>query len=205
METLNFLAQVVADISVRGFISGKEAKDSGAQSTGDFAFWAVNLNEADYSEDHEKVASEALAWIRDYKGDNAFMQSLVKVAAFDTIHMGQCDRAAWIIQKFLNRENEELPVEYGANSQFVGVPKQEVVFRGTVALVRTYRSRFGEKQVLSLLDTKGNVYTYFPSNKILPLEQGQTVRVRAIVKAHNVYNGVNQTIVTRATIVPYTA
>jgi hypothetical protein len=210
MEIRELLAQAHNDLSNgASFVS---AKDASAQkrATGDNAFWAVNLGESTYDETDLKVADEALAWVRDYKGDNAFMKSLVRVAAFDTVHMGQADRAVWILQKYLGREAtlSGLPSGFGAQSTHVGAVKEEIFKRANVAQVRLFKNRYqgpgpnGERQVVTLIDKDGNVYVYFPSSKILPLSEGQSVRFRAIVKGHTEYNGVLQTAITRATIIP---
>lgn len=216
MEIRNLLAQVHSDLANGASFVSKGDASKGIRSTGDNAFWACNLNETTFDEADLKVADEALAWIRDYKGDNTFMRSLVTVASWDSISTKGADRAAWIVQKYLTRNDQRntLPSGFGATSThqgFVaekGEKKCELFFRATVASVRLYRNRYagpgpnGEKQVVTLLDSKGNVYVYFPSTKILPLIEGQNLLVRALVSGHSEYDGVKQTVVTRCEFRP---
>lgn len=217
MEIRDLLAQVHSDLSNGAEFVSKGDAAKGIRSTGDNAFWAVNLNEATFEEADFKVAEQALAWIRDYKGDNTFMKSLVTVASWDSISIKGSDRAAWIMQKYLTRDAARaasMPEGFGATSThqgFVaakGEKKCELFFRAEVASVRLYRNRYkgpgpnGEKQVVTLIDGKGNVYVYFPSTKILPLVQGQKLLVRALVTDHSEYDGVKQTVVTRCEFRP---
>lgn len=218
MEIRNLLAQVHSDLSNGATFVPKNDAEKGLRSTGDNAFWACNLNEATYDEMDLKMADEALAYVLDYKGDQLFMKSLARVASWDDISPKGVDRAAWIMQKYLTREEQAagLPDGFGAQSAFQGeideqgklLPKQEIYFRATVAATRLFRNRFkgpgpnGEKQVVTLSDKQGNVFAYFPSTKILDLKVGQELRVKATIKAHTTYEGVKQTVITRATLVP---
>ena len=200
MEILNFLAQVASQIEGSKFVTAKDATARKVQSTGEEAAWAVIQDDCDFTDAHMELATKALAYVRDYKGDSKFVKDLNKVACED-IGMGQADRAAWIIPAYQRSLEDAANAFEAANSQFVGEIGGEAVFVGTVAAVRTVNVRGFKKQVINLLDGNGNVFTYWRNEKdALALEAGQSIRCFGKVKAHNVYNDVKQTVLTRATI-----
>lgn len=201
MEILKFLAQVASKVEQSGFVSVKDAKVKNAMSTGEDSAWALIDGQPSFTETHTAIAERALAYVRGYEGDNSFLKSLQTAAAFDEIGMGQADKVAWVIPVYQRATQEATPVGFGADSEFVGEIGEEVCFRGVVAMARSVGTRFGPKQIITLTDKANNVFTYWPSNRVLALVAGNEVRVRGTVKAHSVYNGINQTQLTRAKIV----
>lgn len=202
MEILKFLAQVANICETEKFVSTKDAKASGGDTTGDKAAWDIIARHPSFTEENLAFAQTALEWIRSYDGANKYLASLRKSVAFDDVGVKQAPFVAWVIPAYIRNQEESLPSIMSANSKFQGTVDKEHAFLGTVAALRTY-TRFGkQKQIVTLLDDGGNVFVYFPSNKILPLVTGDRVKVVAKVKAHNAYNGVDQTVLTRAVIRP---
>lgn len=201
MEILKFLAQVASKIEQGSFVSVKDAKVKNVMSTGEDSTWALIDGQPSFTDTHLAFATLALAHVRGYEGDNSFLKSLKTVATFDEIGMSQADKVAWVIPVYLRATQEAIPEGFGTDSKFVGDIGEEVCFRGVVAMARSVGTRFGPKQIITLTDKANNVFTYWPSNRVLALVAGNEVRVRGIVKAHNVYNGINQTQLTRAKIV----
>jgi len=200
MEIRKFLAQVASAVEGAEFVSAKDAKAKKVMSTGEDSSWALIDGQPTFTEAHEALAEQALAHVLSYDGDNAFLKGLKTVAGFDEVGVAQADRVAWIIPVYLRSLNEAIPEGFGANSEFVGEIGEEVAFRGAVAMTRTVGTQFGPKQIVTLIDKANNVFVYWPSNRVLALEAGQSVRVFGKVKGHNVYEGVKQTILTRAKI-----
>lgn len=200
MEIRKFLAQVASTIGTGTFVSAKDAKAKKVMSTGEDASWALIDGQPSFTEEDLALADLALAYVRGYEGDNTFLKGLRTVATFDEIGVQQADRAAWVIPAYQRSVQEQAPDGFGADSEFVGEIGGEHAFRGAVAMVRTVNTRYGPKQIVTLTDKASNVFTYWPSNRSLDLEAGQAVRVVCKIKAHQVYNGVNQTVLTRAKI-----
>lgn len=201
MEIQKFLAQVASTTeSNGGFVSAKDAKEKSCMSTGEEASWALIERQPDFTAEHLKLADEALAFIRGYDGDKSFLKGLRTVAGNDDIGVGQADHAAWIISAFQRSTQEATPEGFGKDSKFVSEVGEEVAFRGTVAQVRMVHTRYGKKQIVTVQDAHNNVFVYWPSNRVLALTAGQNVRVFGKIKAHKVYEGVNQNVITRASI-----
>jgi hypothetical protein len=200
MEIQKFLAQVASTIESGAFVSVKDAKAKGVMSTGEDASWALIDGQPSYNEAHETLADEALAYFRAYEGDNAFLKGLRTLATFDEIGVAQAERAAWIIPAYQRNNQEATPNGFGADSEFVSEVGAEHAFRGSVASLRMVNTRFGPKQIVTLIDKANNVFTYWPSNRVLALTVGDSVRAVGKIKAHSVYNGVKQNVLTRAKI-----
>ena len=207
MEIRQFLAQVASTIGKGAFVSVKEAKAKGVMSTGEDASWALIDGQPSYNEADLALAGLALDFVRGYEGDNTFLKGLRTVSTFDEIGIQQAERVAWVIPAYQRAVQEQTPNGFGADSKFVGEIGEEVAFRGMVASVRMVNTRFGPKQIVTLTDKANNVFTYWPSGKgadgkprALALASGDSVRCVAKIKAHQAYNGVNQTVLTRAKI-----
>jgi len=201
MEILNFLAQVASTIEGSKFVSAKDAKAAKVMSTGEDASWALIDGQPTFTDAHKALAETALDYVRTYTGDNKFVKDLAKAASHEDIGIGQADRAAWIIPAYLRSLEDAANAFEAADSEFVGEVGGEAVFAGKVAAVRMVNVRGFKKQIINLLDGDGNVFTYWRNEKsALALEAGQSIRAFGKVKAHSVYNGVKQTVLTRATI-----
>lgn len=200
MEIRQFLAQVASTIEGSAFVSAKDAKAKGVMSTGEDASWALIDGQPTFTEAHEALANKALDYVRGYEGDNSFLKGLRTACQFDEIGVQQAERVAWAIPAYNRSIEEQAPDGFGASSQYVGEIGGEHAFRGTVALTRTVNTRFGPKQIVTLTDKANNVFTYWPSNRVLDLKAGQAVRVVGKIKAHSAYNGVKQNVLTRAKI-----
>lgn len=202
MEILDFLSQVANIVETEKFVSTKDSKATGEQTTGDKAAWDVIQRSANFTEAHTAFAMEALTWIRGYEGANKYLLTLKKRVGFDDVTVASAPFVAWVIPAYIRNQEESIPALMAPNSKFVGTVGNEHAFLGTVSAARTY-TRFGkQKQVINLLDDSGNAFAYFPSNKILPVEPGDRVKVVGKVKAHTVYNGVNQTTLNYAKLIP---
>lgn len=186
MDTLDFLAQVSAQINADGkFIAGKDAKATGQTTTGDLAGHAMLDGQTDYTDADLALATEALAWIRGYVGDDKFLTMLrAKVANDDMLFSGAAI-SAWVIPAFkrANGSGDGLDFSDYANSEYVGEVGKEVSFKGTIVSVQTKGTRWGPKQIIHLADKAGNLFVYLPSKERSDLPVGDVVYLSATVKS----------------------
>lgn len=71
----------------------------------------------------------------------------------------------------------------------------------TVRSTRWIESAYGPSLLVLFADAAGNVYKWFASNPPTALEQaGTVVRITGTVKAHEVYNGLASTVLTRCKV-----
>jgi hypothetical protein len=90
-----------------------------------------------------------------------------------------------------------------ANSQFVGEVGEREVFNDlTVTFLAPFNSIYGGGWIHGLKDKAGNVLIFMGQKLVDPktglyVEPGAVISLKATVKAHNVRDGVNQTIINR--------
>ena len=85
-------------------------------------------------------------------------------------------------------------------SNFVGTLKQREDFTLTLTFRKGFDGDFGTSWLNSLKDAQGNVFTYWGAS-LLDVEVNDTVTVKATVKEHKEYQGVNQTVIQRPKII----
>ena len=85
-------------------------------------------------------------------------------------------------------------------SRHVGKVGERLELDVTVLSVRAFDgSQWGTSYLTKLLDVEGNLLIWWASKEI---EEGRAVRVKATVKRHEVRGGVQQTVISRPTLVP---
>lgn len=86
-----------------------------------------------------------------------------------------------------------------ADSKHFGTVGKREVFTLTLTKIHTIDGRFGQTEIHRFMDENGNVATWFSSNGS-SMDVGGTYSVKATVKKHDKYQGVPQTILSRAAI-----
>ena len=201
MNTLEFLAQVSASIKANGkFVSAKDAKATGQSATGDDAAFAIMDGEASYDQSDLDLATEALAWIREYSGDNKFLGNLKVKVALDDMLFSNASIAAWVIPAY-QRDKGSVDLSEYQNAEFYGVEGGEAAFKGTVLKVASFEGRFGPMHVVTLTDHRNHVFVWKTSgDRAEGLNPGTAVRVVGKIKEHAEYRGVKQTRLVRPKI-----
>ena len=86
-------------------------------------------------------------------------------------------------------------------SVFVGKIKERRDFTLTLKLKRVFGSNFGPRYMQKFVDADNNVFVWWGTNATAEnTVVGNTYVFKATIKAHDEYNGVSQTILTRATL-----
>ena len=203
MNTLEFLAQVSASIKANGkFVSGKDAKANGTNSTGDDAAFAIMDGETSFDDTDMAVAEEALAWIRGYEGDNKFLTSLRTKVALDDMLFTNASIAAWVIPAFNDKDNVNADLSAYKDAVFYGTVGGEAAFKGEVVSVITLKGgRFGPQSFVTFADKANHVFLWKTSgDRANGLKAGQAGRVFGTIKEHKDYKGVKQTRLVRPRI-----
>lgn len=88
-----------------------------------------------------------------------------------------------------------------AVSQFVGTVSVRDDFELVLEFRRTFASEFGQKALCKFKDAAGNIMIWWGTGDVaFDMIVGNTYTLRATVKGHEVYEGINQTAITRATV-----
>ena len=86
-------------------------------------------------------------------------------------------------------------------SQFMGTVGVRADFSLALEFHRTFSSEYGQKALCKFKDTDGNIVVWWGTGEAaFNMIVGNTYVLKATVKGHEVYEGINQTAITRATV-----
>jgi hypothetical protein len=143
--------------------------------------WAISLGEKENLNDYQhNLYLSCVANVVDYRS-NGIVASLITAYQF----------AMEIIIKKEKEKAEEVESNY-----FGEIGKREE-FTLTVIKKSYISTQFGMTTLHQFKDEKGNIATWFSSNK--EFEEGETITINATVKEHKEYRDRKQTVLTRCT------
>ena len=96
------------------------------------------------------------------------------------------------------RDNMEIPEIKESN--FIGNVKDKIELEVEIESVRILDGYYGHTYLYKLVDAEGNQLTWFASSPALKGLEGK-IKLRFTVKAHNEYQGIKQTVITRAKVI----
>jgi hypothetical protein len=159
-------------------------------------------------EDQDEVfAAAALAWIRDPKNTegNNYLQNLRVACSGETMRPRNRRLVCSLVVAYTRHlegvvREEAKRKERAARPKSVafGEAKKRYDFQSlTVLFTRFIENDWGGKTVVGLLDEQGRRFTWFASG-VHDYDPGDIVSGKATVKGHEVYQGEEQTLLTRA-------
>ena len=223
--TTDFLAQVVHEIGMNGWVSRTRARDAfGVSATADEAWGVLFMTR----ETEERLGRDR---VRELQFTAADIEKAKEALAYAAAYFDQCDadgtelgdyewnlriavavggvdwKTAGIVaslipwwERKLGREVARQKVEnLAANSKHVGTVKQRLVFKGVIIeKVFDWEGDFGWTYQHIMRDAEGNRLVWKSSSK--RLDPGSTVDLKGTVKEHGEYKGVAQTVLTRCAV-----
>lgn len=214
-STLDVLTIAVASVEDRGFVSQKNHDDncwstrrlvSGYfnPNTEDDRINYKHLNSVADFEKVEQVARDIINWASDLDPKSDYEFNLKNsVTNPHTMHktfgfviaavVGY--RKAKELDEIKQQEREEVKT-----SEYVGVPKKRQVFENvTIKKIQILCSDFGDTYLHHFVDQSGNLLVWFGTKRI-DADVDNTLNIKAIVKSHQLYNEVKQTLIQRVVI-----
>jgi hypothetical protein len=195
-----FLEISAAYIRRNGYVSKAKQQETGYSTTGESASYAIRRvpgYEIKTTEDDKEWATKTIKFFRSTSSFGAdYMDNirvLMKQDLVKTNHVNLIASSVFATQRAL------APKAEFAESSFVGEIKQRI--RGLDLMLEKIiflgHGSFGPSYLHLLKDSAGNVFSWITGNK-LELAQGTRIKMDATVKEHKLYNGVKQTVLTRA-------
>lgn len=155
----------------------------------------------------EEVAAGTLAWARnELDGANEYLGNLRVVLGADFVDTKHVGLAVSSVSAWL-RHVEKLAVYSAqkaarATSEFVGTVGKRETFEVEVIAERAIDSDYGITYLISMVDGAGNILKTFSSGEFgRCAEVGEKLTIKGTVKAHEVYNGANETSLSRVAVV----
>jgi len=147
-------------------------------------------------------AQQALAWARATTENTDYIYNLRTVLSAPSVVMKMAGIAASGISAWdraMSRETERAVRREKVCSVHQGTVGEKIAFEGEIVMVRSCESQWGTTTMIKLVDTTGNVYTWFASGG-KDVARGERYAVVGTVKKHETYNGEQQTVLTRCKI-----
>ena len=216
----SFLEATAYAIRTEGWVSRKAARDSftGLQSTADYAMILIRpargcqsdldacrkRAEDKHHDDDVRVAAESLAWAQalETTTDDEYLWNLRVLAHSDSIEIRQTGLAASMIAAYARATERELKrkqiTEANKNSQYIGTVGERIELDLTMLSTKYFENDFGGSDLIVFVDDAGNRFKWWSSasNSWAPAIGGK-YHVRASVKAHEVYNSIRETTLSR--------
>ncbi len=153
--------------------------------------------------DYEKKAQEAIAWLENQPVNGSEyiynLQALNSQPGIPERMFGYWVSLASTYNRYLEKQVETAPTTYSSHLGTVG---GKITADVTIKSLRSVEGRYGTTDVVGMIDANGNVLTWFSTGAgSRNIEVGNKFRMTGTVKQHTVYNGVNQTLVTRAKLI----
>lgn len=219
---LTVLAVAWACVKLEGF---KPANSYGGTTKGDVMTalspskskadreWAAKI--APLADEAAAKAAELLAWILsdDFNGTTDYVLNMKAVAAGKMVssrNIGLLASApqAWAkaLERSLIRERENSA--YADSVHFGTAPDRAKGIKGSretltveIKAIKYLDSDYGVTTLYTMITEEGNVVKWFASNDTLGEEIGARYVIRGTVKKHDVWEGMNSTVLTRCSIV----
>jgi hypothetical protein len=155
--------------------------------------------------EEEQYIKDAIEWIKNQKnGEFENQRVLVKTKYLDDFKfLGYLVSILPLYAGYLRRKEAEDRRQESlkknaesSTSTHVGNVGDKIKFEGTLKKSRPFETAFGTMVIHNFTDNSGNVYVW--KTGPTDLEDGKIYSVKASIKDHSEYNGVKQTIITRA-------
>ena len=203
----DFLTQCAAVIRVSGWVSRKFARISGKDATAAVAMEQLIAKHARLEqyipiEEDEKLGKQTADWMEalELRSDNNdYLKNLSMVGQTGCVEYRTTGIAASGISAMKREFGESLIPERvkPAAANYLGSLKQRLVLDVTVSAVRAYSNDWGSGVVVKMVTPTGDVCTAFGLTGIV---EGQSIKIKGTVKAHNEYKGQKETVLNRVVL-----
>lgn len=155
--------------------------------------------------EEEQYIKDAIEWIKDPKsGDFENQRALVKAKYFENFkYLGYLVAILPLYAGYLRRKEAEDRRQEAlkknaelSSSTHVGAIGDKIKFEGTLKKSRPFETAFGTMVIHTFTDKSGNKYVW--KTGLTDLQDDVLYSVKATVKNHDEYNGIKQTVITRA-------
>jgi len=199
----DYLAQVSAVIRIVGWTNRTKAIATGAQATADIAHQIMQPAQIDYirklameaivSEEDIQLAIVAIEWAKELEDSNDYLHNIKTIAQAGMLNRRLLGYAASIIPSYVKQEEERQK-----GSKYVGTFRKRGEFTIYIDKIILREGQFGMTYIHKLHDSDGNRIVWFGSKSLRKeVDVAEAIQVKATVKEHSAYEGIDQTVLTR--------
>lgn len=163
--------------------------------------WEAWRQECPVTDTDKKTAEQALETVKETLGNKEtlgdYEHNLLVVVSQPTVHPKTTGILASAIQFYMNEMGRRVEAEKKKDSKHFGVVGEKVSgVQATLVRELTTEGQYGTTFIYKFLTDEGNSCTWFAS-KNNSLQVGKKYSINGVVKAHNEFKGVKDTVLTR--------
>jgi hypothetical protein len=202
---------MVVEAEARGEerLTSTSTRVSGAMAKGDEYAWFVKSIKNEVNDADKKLAADTLAWARGLNTNNDYLHNLNTILSAPEIYRPRhVSLAVSAVPAYLREQKrqEELLVKKASAEQSCHVGKVGERLRNVPvkveAVIGMPETQWGCSTLFKFVDQAGNRYAWFASGNRHDLSINEEIVITGTVKAHNVYNGINETQLSRVSSNP---
>ena len=211
-DFVELTAQIVTD---HGFISKSRAEESiqriepTASRVLDQLIYPQLNREITPTEEAKTLAKSSLDWIRSLDLNNIsndYLRNLHLICCKDYIEVRDSGFVASLVTAYeravekenRNKDKAEETKKMIDNSKHIGTVKDKIEMEAKLDKIIGFETYYGYSYIHIFIDNSFNVYKWV-TNKVRG-EEGNIYKIKGTVKDHEVYNNVNQTVLTRCKV-----
>lgn len=201
-NTKQVLLTAAACIRLSGFVSRAKAEDNGGSSTADDVKYVLATKKQEekpeITDEDKELVTKAVEWFETTThNDSDFMYNLGKLVNSDHVK----PRYIGILVALLPTYHRATAIKLdAAASNYIGnVGDKKVSFTAKCVKIVSFSTNYGVSHMHLFVTPEGNQIKYVTQNNFA--KENEEMTFVATIKAHDEYNGVKQTIITRAKVI----
>jgi hypothetical protein len=201
-EVKKYLSYVALAIRLHGWTSKQTSYIDKCESTSEIAtdmMYDINFI-PEFSVNDTTLVDLSLGWIRAMSGEEVFkseyLSNLQTVCAGEYTERKQLGLVASLITSYQRHIEKLTKDSKPVMSGYIGEVGGKVQLSGNVEKIIEIEGQYGTTYLCRIRTTNNNLVVWFASNP--KFEEGDEVTLKATVKGQEVYQGQEQTIITRA-------
>lgn len=202
LNCIEYLSWVNLVIKKYGWVSRSKAKNRfDIISTSDSALIEMLKKEKKLypTDDDIKESKLALEWVKNIKiNKNEYLNNIKILASNETFNFKYAGFVASILNTYKN-ETKKIN-ENKIESNWIGNIKEKVELNVMVNEIKLVESYYGITKLIKMTDDKNNIIIWWTKSNTKLIEN-INYKIKAIIKKHDLFNNIKQTIVTRVNII----
>lgn len=151
-------------------------------------------------EEAKATAAKVIEFVTDPANNDGseYFENLAAVVGAESVSRKNLGIFVSAVSAYQRAEAKKIAAAAHASSKHIGKPGEKIAdHKVKVTSVRPLANAYGITTLVEMIDEDGNVLKWFASGD-KPFKAGDSYTLAATIKDHDSYDGVNQTLVTRA-------
>lgn len=198
-----FLMKCIQIINEKGYVSGKQAREQNEINNKQMAtgLEAWDNKQTTFDDTIIQTCDEVIKWVVGLTKHSSYIQSIKELVDYKYVTYRTATTAASMVGVWKNNHEQQM-VENEIVSNHFGTVGERIELNVTVEHITTYDGTYGTNNRYKLRTDDGNVAIWFTTNNGLKVDK--KYYGKCTISKHSVFNGIQQTILTRCKLIEIT-